>query len=143
MAAVGLPGGEQVLNDGGLVADVDPVLVEVEPEGFRPSLPQSEGGRRFGRIAEPEEFGEPHRPVLALDVAEDAAGADGGELLVVADQADTATPTDDELDGGVERQRVAIPASSITTSVDEPIRDTHPGRSSLWMDQVSLARVSA
>ena len=36
----------------------------------------------------------------------------------------------------------AIPASSITTNVDGPIRDTHSGRSSLWMDQVSFARVS-
>ncbi len=43
-------------------------------------------------------------PCCVFDVAEDAAGADRGELLVVTDQPDTPTATDDELDGGVEGQ---------------------------------------
>ena len=40
------------------------------------------------------------------DVAEDAAGADRGELLIITDQADTGTATDGELDGGVEGEGV-------------------------------------
>ena len=41
-----------------------------------------------------------------LDVAEDAAGADRGELLIVTDQPDAAAAVDDELDGGVEGEGV-------------------------------------
>ena len=40
------------------------------------------------------------------DVAEHAAGADRGELLIIPDQADTGTATDGELDGGVEGESV-------------------------------------
>ena len=40
------------------------------------------------------------------DVAEDAAGADRGELLIITDQADTGTAADGELDGGVEGEGV-------------------------------------
>jgi hypothetical protein len=44
--------------------------------------------------------------VGGLEVAEDTAGADRGELLVVADQPDTATAADDVVDGGVEGEGV-------------------------------------
>jgi hypothetical protein len=37
-----------------------------------------------------------------LDVAEHTAGADRGELLIIADKPDAAAAADDELDGGVE-----------------------------------------
>ena len=46
------------------------------------------------------------RSVGVGDVAEHAAGADRGELLVVTDQPDTAAASDDELDGGVEGEGV-------------------------------------
>ena len=39
---------------------------------------------------------------MCCDVAEDTAGADRGELLIISDQPDTRTATDGELDGGVE-----------------------------------------
>jgi hypothetical protein len=40
------------------------------------------------------------------DVAEDAAGADRGELLIITDQAHTASAIDGELDGSVEGEGV-------------------------------------
>ena len=40
------------------------------------------------------------------DVAEDAAGADRGELLIISDQPDTRTASDGELDGCVEGEGV-------------------------------------
>ena len=43
------------------------------------------------------------------DVAEGAAGADGGELLVVTDQPNTAAASDDEVDGGVKGKGVGHP----------------------------------
>ena len=45
-------------------------------------------------------------PWLCCDVAEDTAGADRGELLIISDQSDTPTAIDHELDGGVEGQGV-------------------------------------
>ena len=41
-----------------------------------------------------------------FDVAKHTAGADRGELLIISDQADARTPSDGELDGGVEGQGV-------------------------------------
>ena len=43
---------------------------------------------------------------MCCDVAEDAAGADRGELLIISDESDTRTASDGELDGGVEGQSV-------------------------------------
>ena len=43
---------------------------------------------------------------MCCDVAKHTAGADRGELLIITDQPDTPTTTDDELDGGVEGQGV-------------------------------------
>ena len=44
--------------------------------------------------------------VAVFDVAEDAAGADRGELLIITDKPDTRTATDGELHGRIERQGV-------------------------------------
>ena len=44
--------------------------------------------------------------VGVFDVAEDTAGADRGELLIITDQPDTRTATDGELHGGVEGEGV-------------------------------------
>ena len=52
-----------------------------------------------------------------FDVAEDAAGADRGELLVVADQPDTRAPVDDELHAASRVRVSAMPASSMITNV--------------------------
>jgi hypothetical protein len=55
------------------------------------------------------EFGEVEGAVAVFDVAEDAAGADGGELLIIADQPDAGPAVDGVLDGGVEGQGVGHP----------------------------------
>ena len=52
------------------------------------------------------QLGQAEGAVGLLDVAEHAAGADRGELLIITDQSDTRTPIDGELDGGVEGQGV-------------------------------------
>ena len=109
MAAVGLPGVEDGVEGGGGVADVDALPVEVEAERFGSAVAQSEGGGGLGRVGEPVQFGQPDRAVGGLDVAEHAAGADRGELLIITDQPDTAAATDDELDGGVQGEGVGHP----------------------------------
>ena len=50
------------------------------------------------------QLGQVEGAVAMLNVAEDAAGADRGELLIITDQPDTGTATDGELDRGVEGQ---------------------------------------
>ena len=55
------------------------------------------------------QLGEVQGAVGVLDVAEDAAGADRGELLIITDQPDTRPAVDGELDGGVEGQGVGHP----------------------------------
>ena len=52
------------------------------------------------------QFGELQDAVGVFDVAEDAAGADGGELLIITDQPDTRAAVDGEPDSGVEGQGV-------------------------------------
>ena len=60
----------------------------------------------FGGVGEAMQLGQVEGAVAMLNVAEDAAGADRGELLIIADQADPGTATDGELDRGVEGQGV-------------------------------------
>ena len=55
-----------------------------------------------------------------FDVAEDATGADRGELLIITNQPDTPTTSDHELDGGVEGEGVGHAASSMINNVDGP-----------------------
>ena len=109
LVAVAGPGGEHRIGDGGEVADVDAVVVEVEPEGFGASVAQGEGGGALGGVGEPHQLGQVQRAVGVGDVAQDAAGADGGELLVVADEPDLPAPVQDERDGGVEGEGVGHP----------------------------------
>ncbi len=68
---------------------MDARVVGIEPERAGIAFAQCEGGCCFGRVVEPAYLREGGGAVLLLDVAQDAAGADGGELLVIADQADT------------------------------------------------------
>ena len=60
----------------------------------------------FGRVGEAVQLGELQGAVNVLDVAEDAAGSDRSELLIITDQPDTRAAVDGELDCGVEGQRV-------------------------------------
>jgi hypothetical protein len=70
--------------------------------------------------------------IVGFDVTKHPAGADRGELLIITDQPNTAAAADDELDG-VSRERVsAIPASSMITNVDRPMRCAQ-SRSSAWL----------
>jgi hypothetical protein len=85
---------------------VDAVVVEVEAEGLGASLAEGERGGGFGRIEEPNDLGEPARSVLGLDVAQHPARADRGELPVVADEPDAASPADHVVDGAVEAEGV-------------------------------------
>ena len=79
-----------------------------------------------------------------FDVAEDAAGADRGELLIITDQPDTRTAIRWRTGRRVSRVRVsAMPASSMITKVDGPTAAAQSGSSPCCRDQVSLARVSA
>jgi hypothetical protein len=52
------------------------------------------------------QLGEADGAVGVLDVAEDTAGADRGELLIITEQSHTRTAIDGELDGGVEGEGV-------------------------------------
>ena len=88
--SVGNPSGERILGRGGEVADVNTAVIEVEAECLGFAVAEGEGGGGFGGVGEAVQLGEPEGAVGVLDVAEDAAGADRGELLVIADQPDTA-----------------------------------------------------
>jgi len=48
------------------------------------------------------QLGQADGALALLDVAEDAAGADRGEVLIITDQSDTRTAIGGELHGGVE-----------------------------------------
>jgi hypothetical protein len=100
--SVGNPSAERILSRGGEVADVNAPVIKVEVE--RPGVAVAEGERccRFGGVGEAVQLGQAEGAVALLDVAEDTASADRGELLIISDQSDTRAPSDGELDGGVE-----------------------------------------
>ena len=98
--AVGRPRVVRLVSDGAEIADVDACAVGVEPERTRVALAHGEGGRCLGRVVEATYFGEGGGAELLLDVAQDPARADGGELLVVADQAYDAATLGDVSDCG-------------------------------------------
>ena len=82
------------------------VVVEVVPERGRVSLAQVEGRRGLGRVGEPHHLVEPVGAVPVGDVAEYAARADRGELLVVADEPDGGAPGEAVADHPVEGEGV-------------------------------------
>ena len=59
------------------------IKIEVEPR----SIAVAEGERcgRFGGVGEAVQLGQTEGAVGVFDVAEDAAGADRGELLIISD----------------------------------------------------------
>ena len=105
-AAVGLPCREDVLGQRGQVADMDSSLVEVEAERFGSAVAEGDGCGAFGGVAEPVQLCEPDRSVGVGDVAEDAAGADRGKLLVITDQPNIPAASDNEADRGVKGKGV-------------------------------------
>jgi hypothetical protein len=107
--SVGLPGVENTVECGGLVADVDASPVQVEAERFGPAVADGEGGGGLGRIGEAMQFTQPDRAMAGFDVTKDAAGPDRSELLIITDQPDTATTADDERDSGVQGEGVGHP----------------------------------
>src|SRR5215218_1825838 len=60
----------------------------------------------FGGVGEAMQLGEAEGAVALLDVAEDTAGADRGELLIISDKSHTCTATNGELDGSVDGEGV-------------------------------------
>jgi hypothetical protein len=75
------------------------------------------------------QFAQPHRSMTGFDIAEYAAGSDRGELLIILDEPDAASAADDELHS-VSNERVsAIPASSMITKADRPMRCAQSDRS--------------
>jgi hypothetical protein len=108
-AAVGSPGVEEVFGECGQVADVDPLPVQVEAQCLWPSGPQRQRRGRFGGVVESVELGEPNRAMGVFDVAKDTAGTNGGQLLIITDQPNTATAANNELDGGVQEKCVRHP----------------------------------
>ena len=91
-STVGRPGGEGLIGGGRVVADVDAAVVEVVPESGRLAAADRQRGGGFGvvraavGVGEAAHLGQRDRAVGAVDVAQHAAGADGGELPVVADE---------------------------------------------------------
>ena len=81
-------------------------VIKIEAECAGIAFPQGERCCCFGRVGEAVQLGELQGAVDVLDVAEDAAGADRGELLIITNQSDTRTAVDGEPDGGVEGQGV-------------------------------------
>jgi hypothetical protein len=104
---VGHPCCEGIVGGGGEVADVNPVVIKIEVERLWFAFVEGECGCGFGRVGEPMQLGKAEGAIGVLDVAEDAAGADRGELLIITDQAYARTPTDGELNRGVEGERVS------------------------------------
>ena len=100
--SIGNPSVERILSRGGDVADMDPAVIKVERRAPRVAFAEGERCCRFGGVGEAMQLGQAEGAVGVFDVAEDTAGADRGELLIITDQPDTRTATDRELDGGVE-----------------------------------------
>ena len=121
---------------------MNPAVVEVEAERLGSAVAEGEGCGGFGGVGEPVQLGEPERAVGVGDVAEHAAGADRGELLVITDQPDTAAASDDELHGGVKGKGVGHPGFVNHHQGRRPDRGRPVGQVVVAEDQVSLARVS-
>ena len=116
--SIGNPRVERILCRGGDVADMDPAVIKVELQPRRVAVAEGERCCRFGGVGEAMQLGQAEGAVGVFDVAEDTAGADRGELLIISDQSDVRTAIDGELDGGVEGEVSAMPASSMITKVD-------------------------
>ena len=100
------PSGEGIIGDLGEITDMNTAMIEIEAECAGIAVPQGERGFWFGRVGEAVQLGKLQGAVNVLDVAEDAAGSDRGELLIITNQPDTRPAADGEPDCGVEGQGV-------------------------------------
>jgi hypothetical protein len=81
-------------------------VIKVEIECLQFAFSEGERCCRFGRVGEAVQLGQAEGAVGVGDIAEDAAGADRGELLIITNQPDTRTSIDRELHGRVEGEGV-------------------------------------
>jgi hypothetical protein len=95
-----------VWGQSGHIADMDPAVIKVEVEPRRVALAEGKRRCRFGGVGEAVQLGQAEGAVGLGDVAEDAAGADRGKLLIITHQPDTRTSIDGELHGRVEGEGV-------------------------------------
>ena len=68
---------------------MDAAVIKVELQPRRVAFAEGEGCCRFGGVGEAMQLGQAEGAVGVFDVAEDTAGADRGELLIITDQSDT------------------------------------------------------
>ncbi|SKO61940.1 Uncharacterised protein [Mycobacteroides abscessus subsp. bolletii] len=80
------------------------LVVEIEAQGRRIGLAQRQTGGRFGRVGEPNHSRQGGGTGDMGDVAQDTAGTDRGELLIVADEHDGGTAAARMGDEGIEVQ---------------------------------------
>ena len=85
---------------------MNPAMIEIEGECAEIAVPQGERSVCFGRVGEAVELVELQGAVTVLDVTEDAAGSDRGELLIITNQPDTGTAIDGEPDCRIDGQGV-------------------------------------
>jgi hypothetical protein len=85
---------------------VDATVIQVEVERVRVTVPEGKRRVSFGGVGEAVQHGEMQRAVGLFDVAEDAAGAGRGELLIITNEPDTGTAIDGELHRRVEGKGV-------------------------------------
>ena len=97
---------ERIFSGGGYVADMNAPVIKVELEPRRVAFAEGERRCRFSRVGEAMQLGQMEGAVWFFDVAEHAAGADRGELLIISDQSDARPLLHCELDGSVEGQGV-------------------------------------
>jgi hypothetical protein len=81
-------------------------VIKVEVECLWVAVAKGERCCRFGGGGEAVQLGQVEGAVGVSDVAEDTAGADGGQLLIITNQPNTRTSIDGELHGRVEREGV-------------------------------------
>ncbi len=81
------------------------------------------------------------RAVGLFDVAEDTAGADRGELLIITDQPDTGTRPMANCTAASRVRVSAMPASSMISNVEGPTAAAQSVGGPCCRDQVSLASV--
>jgi hypothetical protein len=100
------PCGEGIFGDLGEITDMNAAMIEIEVECLWLAFAEGECCCCFGGVGEAVQLGELEGAVGVFDVAEDAAGSDRGELLIITNQPDTRPTTNSEPDGGVEGQGV-------------------------------------
>ena len=100
--SVRAPGGVGLIGGGCVGGGVDAVVVGVVAQSGPFAISKGQGGRPFGGIGEADDFGQGDCTGLQRDVAEHAAGGDGRQLLVVADEPHAAPAGEDMGDRHVE-----------------------------------------